>query len=294
MVHWVYVLECEDNIVYVGETIELNTRFIAHLTGKGGATTSKYKPHTLIGLYRVNANHSFMRYRNTVKSGEYNRFLLDNWDNSGDNLLIENHITERYLWERRNNHEYGTGKEWYKVRGGKYTYKSLDETLHTSKEWCSRPNRIKGSYKCHTPELRSLKEEEVVNRPLCKCGYPSEVKLSIDKSKIYFKCALSNVWEDFCQYIKVSTPCDFYQLYTEDNEVKLQYEVVKVRSKESWVINIPLSKYKIEPEPCISCNKTGYLAIFNNGSRRLCQPCIITKYTSLKEEYEDKCLIKLK
>ena len=291
MVHWVYVLECEEDIIYVGETINLHTRFIEHLTGKGGATTSKYKPNKLIGLYRVNENHAFMRYRNTVKSGEYNRFLLDNWDNSGDNLLIENHIAERYLWERRNNHEYGSGKEWYRIRGGKYTYKTLDETLQYAKEWCSRPNRIKGGYICSSPELRSLKEEDV-DRPLCKCGYPSEVKLSIDKTTIYFVCSLKSMTKSPFKLLQV--PCDFYQQYMEDKEVKAQYEVVNVRSKESWVLNIPLSKYKIEPESCISCNKTGYLAIFNGGARRLCQPCIITKYTSLKEEYEDKCLIKLK
>ena len=89
-------------------------------------------------------------------------------------------------------------------------------------------------------------------------------------------------------------PCDFYQQYIEDKEVKSQYEIVKARSRESWVVNIPLSAYKIEPESCISCNKTGYLAIFNGGARRLCQHCIITKYNFLKEKYEDKCLIKLK
>jgi predicted GIY-YIG superfamily endonuclease len=222
MVHWVYILECEDNIVYVGETIHLYQRFIEHLTGKGGATTSKYKPHTLIGLYRVNENHSFMKYRNAIKIGEYNRFLLDDWENDGNSKLIENHITERYLWERRNNHEYGTCNEWYRIRGGKYTYESLDGALHYAKEWCSRPNSIKGTYKCSSPELRSLKEEEVVDRPLCKCGYPSEVKLSIDKSKIYFVCSLKNIKKSPFKFLQF--PCDFYQQYTEDSIVKEKYE----------------------------------------------------------------------
>ena len=105
---------------------------------------------------------------------------------------------------------------------------------------------------------------------------------------------MKNVWGDFCSDLLVDTPCDFWQLYTDDKEVKAQYEVVKARSRESWVSNIPLSAYKIEPEPCISCSKTNYLAIFDGGTRRLCQPCIITKYISLKEKYEDKCLIRLK
>ena len=49
--------------------------------------------------------------------------------------------------------------------------------------------------------------------------------------------------------------------------------------------------YKINPEPCISCNKTGYLPIFNNSSKRLCQTCISTKYDYLKEKYSKICLI---
>ena len=222
-----YVLECEDNMIYIGETIHLNTRFIEHLTGNGGATTSKYKPHKLVGLYRVNANHSFMKYKDAIKRGEYNRFILDDWVNDGDSKLIENHITKRYLWERRNNHEYGSGKEWYRVRGGKYTYNSLDETLQISKELCSRPNRIKGSYKCNCPELASLNEEEIVDRPLCNCGYPSEVKLSKDRTKIYFECSLKNVWNDFFTYLSIASPCNFWQIYTEDIELKKQYSILK-------------------------------------------------------------------
>jgi predicted GIY-YIG superfamily endonuclease len=290
MVHWVYVLECEDDYIYVGETTRLFRRFNEHLKNRGGSNTIKHKPQKLIGLYKVNENYSFMKYRKTIKIGEYNRFIIDDWENDGDNLLIENHITERFLYERRENTSYGGGLEWYKVRGGKYTRETMDETVAHYK-WASE----KDGRMCYARNpIDPIAVNTIVDRPLCKCGYPSEVKLNKDKTKIYFKCSLINIWGDFFSDLQVDTPCDFYQLYTEDNEVKLQYEVVKVRSKESWVINIPLSKYKIEPEPCISCNKTGYLAVFNGDTRRLCQPCIITKYTSLKEKYEDKCLIKLK
>ena len=228
MVHWIYVLECENDFIYVGETIRLLRRFHEHLTQRGGANTLNHKPLRLIGLYKVNDNHSFMRYRNIIKSGKFNPSLLsDQWDKEGDNLLIENHITERFLWERRNNHEYGSGKEWYKVRGGKYTYKGLDDTLQISKEFCSRPNRIKGSYKCNSPELQSLKEDYIVDRPICKCGYPSEVKLSKDKTKVYFVCALKNVWDGFCSDLSVAPPCDFWAMYTEDRPLKTQYTALK-------------------------------------------------------------------
>jgi predicted GIY-YIG superfamily endonuclease len=292
MVHWVYVLECDDDYIYVGETIKLFRRFNEHLRSRGGFNTMKHKPQKLIGLYKVNENNSFMKYRKTINIGEYNRFMIDDWENDGDNLLIENHITERFFYERRENDFYGGGQEWYKVRGGKYTRETMDDTVANYK-WASE----KDGRMCYARNpTESILTDTIVDRPLCKCYCPSEVKLSKDKTKIYFVCALYNMRSmlgNFCSDLEVGTPCDFWQLYTGDKEVKLQYEVVKVRSREKWVLNIPLSAYKIEPEPCISCGKTGYLAIFNCGSRRLCQPCIITKYNILKEKYEDKCLIKL-
>jgi predicted GIY-YIG superfamily endonuclease len=288
MVHWVYVLECEDDYIYVGETTRLCRRFNEHLRSRGGSNTIKHKPSKLIGLYKVNENHSFMTYRNTIKSGEYNPYLLDNWENCGDNLLIENHITERFLYERRENNSYGYGLEWYKVRGGKYTRESLDNTVAMYKWASEKEGRLCSAKK---NPVETIPTDRIVDRPLCKCFNPSEVKLSKDKTKIYFVCALKNVWSDLWADLLVGTSCDFCQLYTDDNNVKAQYDVVKKRSMESWVLNVPLSKYKIEPEPCTSCGKTGYLAIFNNGSRRLCQICILTKYDTLKEKYKTNVII---
>jgi hypothetical protein len=206
-----------------------------------------------------------MEYRNAVRKGEYNKFILDRWKNpdpesGGDNLRIENHITERFFYERRENTEYGGGDEWYKVRGGKYT-KS-----------------------CFTRDpTYCLNKEDIVDRPLCKCWYPSEVKLS--KDSINFVCARKNIWDGFSSQIPFDQPCDFWQMYTEDDHVKRNMPIILTRSKELWIQNIPLSMYKIKPEPCISCNKEGYLAIFNNGCRRLCQICLYSKYDELKAKY---------
>lgn len=286
MVHWVYVLECEDDYLYVGETARLFKRFNEHMQSRGGSNTIKHKPIKLIGLYKVNDNYSFFRYRNAIKAGEYNRFILDDWDNDGNNLLIENHITERFLYERRENDCYGGGLEWYKVRGGKYTRETLDETVAKYKWESEKEGRIFVSIN----PINSIPIDTIVDRPLCKCYCPSEVKLSKDRTKIYFVCALKNVWGNFCSDLQVNTPCDFWQLYTDDKEVKAQYDVVKARSRESWVLNIPLSMYKIHPESCISCSKTSYLAIFNSGARRLCQSCILTKYDLLKEIYKHNCV----
>ena len=164
MVHWVYVLECEDDYLYVGETIRLFRRFNEHLRSRGGSNTIKHKPIKLIGLYKVNENHSFMRYRNTIKSGEYNRFILDDWENEGDNLLIENHITERFLYERRENDCYGGGLEWYKIRGGKYTRETLDDTVAMYKWASEKEGRM---YNARNP-VESIPVDTIVDRPLCK------------------------------------------------------------------------------------------------------------------------------
>jgi predicted GIY-YIG superfamily endonuclease len=288
MVHWVYVLECDDDYLYVGETTRLFTRFNEHLRNRGGSNTMSHKPHKLIGLYKVNENFYFMKYRNTIKTGEYNNFILNDLDNDGDHLLIENHITERFLYERRDNDSYGGGMEWYKVRGGKYTRATLDDTVSQYK-WASEKEGR--TFRAGNP-VASRPVDTIVDRPLCKCGSPSEVKLSKDTTKIHFECALKNVWFDDFSGLQIDPPCDFRQLYTEDVYVKTtQYEVVKTRSRERWITNIPVSMYKIHPEPCISCSKTEYVAIFNGGTRRLCQTCILQKYDSLKEKYDNKLSI---
>ena len=48
---------------------------------------------------------------------------------------------------------------------------------------------------------------------------PSEVKINKDKTKIYFVCAMNNVWKDFFKDIDVNQPCDFWKLHTELNSV---------------------------------------------------------------------------
>ena len=51
MVHWVYIVECNDNFIYVGETEYIYKRLQQHITGKGGKNTHAHIPNKLIGLY---------------------------------------------------------------------------------------------------------------------------------------------------------------------------------------------------------------------------------------------------
>ena len=55
MADWIYILECENGIIYVGTTNRLFRRILEHKSNKGGSKiTYKYKPIKLIGLYRSN------------------------------------------------------------------------------------------------------------------------------------------------------------------------------------------------------------------------------------------------
>jgi len=215
MVHWVYILECNDKFIYVGETEFLFKRLTQHIRGRGGKNTHTHVPKKLIGLYRLNDNHSFYEYFYIKKISNDTKDIIENWGEFGDNLFIENRFTERLLWERRNNHEYGTGKEWYRVRGGKYTRENLDETFYGHK-WASEdPKRYYGA---SNPVVNFI-EEHVVDRPLCHCGMPCEVKIK-DKKLLYFVCALKNVFENLRngiqgRGIQVGTGCNFWKVFEE-------------------------------------------------------------------------------
>jgi predicted GIY-YIG superfamily endonuclease len=42
--HWIYVLECENNIIYVGETKKLYSRLYQHMNKRGSKHTSENVP----------------------------------------------------------------------------------------------------------------------------------------------------------------------------------------------------------------------------------------------------------
>ena len=276
MVHWVYILECEDDYIYVGETKRLFRRFDEHTNHHGAVNTSNHRPLHQVALYKVADNISFLHYKNCIKNGEYNPFVIEDWGKDEDDYLnIENHFTEMLLYLRssvKGEHEphlEANDGEWKKVRGGKYT-----------KELAVNPTS-------------KMDPADIMDRPLCDCHYPCEVKLSKDKKCIYFVCAASNQWEDRMGCLRTGSNCNFYKVYTDDAYVKKQYEICQRRLKEQWAQNLPKSRYKIHPEPCIKCNNTDYFPVYAYGSvRLLCQECLISKYNELKTEFlEPPCLI---
>ena len=231
MVNWIYVFECEDDYIYVGKTIHLFTRFNSHQSGRGAVNTGKHMPLCLIGLYRVAENLSFKEYNKIIiNENRYEESCINNWGQDNTNYLdIENLITERFFHERRDNSYYGGGEEWYKVRGGKYTYNSLDDIVNGYKQVSENPTHV--MYWNRTP-IYDKKLEEIVDRPLCNHGYPSEVKLSQDKKTIYFICSMKNVWKKFNYPINRLIPCDFYKRYDEDAYIKKAYELSKTKYRQ--------------------------------------------------------------
>lgn len=293
MVHWIYVLECEDDYIYVGTTTRLYRRFTEHLTGNGSINTNRHKPEKLIGLYKVSDNYSFLKYRNKIiTKNEYSRFLIEDWgEEDGGNLEVENHLTEMYFYERKDNDCYGGGSEWYKVRGGKYTRQFLENIVEGYKN-ASENEGV--SFFAHNP-ISNIDISNIVDRPLCNHRYPCEVKISKDKKYIYFICPLKNVWDNFYDYIDVESACDFYKIYDEDIYIKKQYEINIERLKEPLFLNIPKLPNKYEMEKCVMCDKLDYEPIYTYGSiRKLCQHCLGHKYDAIKDKYsinKDGCLI---
>lgn len=286
MVYWVYVLRNDDGFIYVGQTTRLYRRFYEHSSGYGSKNTHENPPDTLIGLYKVSDNTIFYEYRDSViNNKEFNRFILDRWGtecNSIDELLIENRITERFFYERRDNSIYGTGDEWYKVRGGKYVRENLNDALAGYK-WASE--KAGRGFVAYNP-IRGIPVKDIVDRPLCDCGNPCEVKINKDKTKVYFVCSLKNVWDGFDIGYHVDPPCDFFEFYREDAIVRKRYDTVLKYAREKWVYKVPVSCYVINTESCVSCSRTNkYLGVYNGKNRRLCQDCIYEKYDDLKSYY---------
>ena len=63
---WVYSLECEDQVIYVGQTEQLFTRLNNHYLSKGAKITKIHRPIRLLGLYKV--SDSFHNYKTCIKN----------------------------------------------------------------------------------------------------------------------------------------------------------------------------------------------------------------------------------
>jgi hypothetical protein len=109
------------------------------------------------------------------------------WDqevDKNDGLYIEDIITERYLTD--------IGQSRISVRGGSYTTEARCEKYWNSGKTCRR------------------------DRPLCHCGFPCEVKMKKDKTKIYFVCPVP----DWIDGFNAPEKCNFWKEYELYRKIK--------------------------------------------------------------------------
>jgi len=288
---WIYILQCTDNIYYVGQTKRLYTRFWEHDGHKGGINTTIYTPLQIVAIYKAENIIKFIEYNNYVKNilcgtwhNEYKSNKLYFFNNerkisSYEVLDAENNIAECMMLHNENN--------WEDIRGGKYV-------------------RFDCNYKF--PNNEYIKE-----LPLCNCGLPCDIKKHKTKEYLYFRCAKKNMYDKFKQQFNIEDePCKFYKEYLTDVElrvmIKKKYstDFGKLIKNSSWLKNIPGEDDDTVPQ-CVYCDIYVWCdsqGIFkdnginyNNERKLLCKQCFKNNNEDLKKRYNifnnGKCHISL-
>lgn len=178
--HWVYVLECKQNKIYVGETKRLFRRLREHLHTRGAANTRLYKPQRLLGLYPIKDYSSNTQEK--INHRDYENFITEI-------IILQKNLKENMDIDIINKN----------ICGGKYL-----EDIKT-KDFIS--------------QIQEDRIKKARNWPLCKCGIPCEIKQNPYHHYDYYRCSLHNVWPSFIRFFKNEVdpefyipkkPCDFY------------------------------------------------------------------------------------
>jgi hypothetical protein len=277
--HWIYILKCEDDYTYVGETKRLCRRFNEHCNGEGGVNTSTYEPVSIDAIYQMPVIHQYLIYNEHVtdclkQKDTFNNNLFKYFKNTFTNeddtidykhLFVENNIAECLMIHNKDNYE--------KIRGGKYT--NLN-------------------YKYKFP-----KNEYIKNLPLCKCNLPCDVKKK-DEEHLYFRCAKKNMWDNMLgddnDYLEINNePCNYFEKYTKDTELRLNSEksfaerktkLSNLMKDAKWLCNIPKCEFQ-KYNNCISCLKrySNNLLSYEGNKRKICFDCFLNKFDDLKIKY---------
>jgi predicted GIY-YIG superfamily endonuclease len=300
---WIYILKCEDNIYYVGQTSRLYRRFWEHQDGKGGLNTSIYTPEKVVAIYKVSNIIKFIDYNKQIininndenlKRSYYTgfnnpKYVLNNWDDIDSvgnddkqtaSNTSENNIAECMMLHNKDN--------WENIKGGKYV-------------------RFDCKYKFPTNEY--IKE-----LPLCNCGLPCDVKKHENKEYIFFRCAKKNMWKKFKDEFEIEDePCKFYREYLTDIELRIEEKknfderrkkFGELMKNSFWLENVPCEEDGVLGE-CVLCNTYVWCdrqgefknngITYHNIRRLLCFDCFINKNEELKKKYDifnnGKCFI---
>ena len=275
---WVYILECEDDYLYVGETSRLYRRFWEHIGGFGALNTQIHKPIGIVAIYQVNRMGKFFKYVKNVNNKEFssniyfNRGIFENFNDTSeeyeyDNLFIENNITEKLMLDDPDN--------WIKIRGGKYVRFDVDYDFPDN--------------------------DFVTHLPVCDCGVPCDVRKNEEHGYLFFRCPKKNMWPKLCQEFGIENdPCTFFKKYTQDVQYKVHCQSIKDQVKSLTSISPWLRNLTNICEPdCIGgCGKSydeDNTIRYARSSINLCFECFIHKHETLARKYRnigfDKCLM---
>lgn len=277
---WVYILQCEDDYFYVGETSRLYRRFWEHQTGLGGLNTSIYPPINIVSIYPVNRLGKFFDYTEKVKNNDYNLNyniyfdrggIIENFNNDDDceydSLWVENNITEKMMINNEAN--------WGKIRGGKY---------------------VRFNVEYNFPNNKLVKE-----LPNCKCGFPCDVKQNEENNYLYFRCAKKNIWNKMREEFEIKgEPCNYFMKYTNDDIYKIEYEnrkqkIKSLTSKSHYWLKELSGFYQYCIGGCGKEYDENNTIRYSRKAINLCFDCFINKNDELAKKYNPfgKCLIKL-
>lgn len=278
---WIYILKCDDECYYVGQTERLYRRFWEHLNGNGGLNTSQYCKIEIVGIYKVDTICKFLEYNKLVLSNNEKIYenngsrLLNSWNNinfwNNDCHYAENNITECLMLHKNDK---------INIKGGKYTSMNDDK---------------------HFNMTLNITNPLVNNLPLCNCGIPCDINKNDKKNNIYFRCAKKNMWDEFKDLFEITEdPCNFYMEYTFDRLLKLNDKpniLKELFKKSNWLKNVEVND-ETYPHQCIGgCGKTSkrIKLSYDNEKRNLCFDCFIDKNDELSKKYasQGKCLINL-
>ncbi len=283
---WVYILKCQDDYYYVGETKRLYTRFWEHDEGRGGLNTSIYIPEGIVAIYKVSILCKFLEYNNRVMDNicniyfNRNKKLLEEFNNLDeeddeldkyDNLFAENNITECLMLNNKDN--------WQKIRGGKYNRFNIEYTLPIN--------------------------EYIKNLPLCNCGLPCDIKKNDEHNYLYFRCAKKNMWSAMKEMFDIQDePCKYFMKYTKDIEYKIYYDKKKktisdLVNKSYWLKQLVGGQYSYCVGGCGKEYDEDNTIRYSRRAINLCFDCFINKNDELSKKYninnilKGKCLISL-
>lgn len=141
---------------------------------------------TLVAIYKTNIMNQFVNY-NRLTTKNNNNFVLKNLEKFGNNYALEKSdglygvinslmLNNKNIWKNTS------------INGREY---------EPNKEYISNDSYMR-------------------NLPLCKCGYPCDIKKDNNKNCLFFRCAKKNMWDSLKQFNVDMSACNFYKVYDKD------------------------------------------------------------------------------